>query len=110
MASFDRAARMGLKGLLRKVRKFSQGHDLPLVNLDESGQTHAFKSPTTRPKREINDDVWSTCFYSRASTAGRLDVNSRQLAAVTKVFSIQSRTTLVHPGVFGRRRVLPCHS
>jgi len=44
-----------------------------LVNLDESGQTHAFKSPTTRPKREINDDVWSTCFYSCASTAGALD-------------------------------------
>jgi hypothetical protein len=27
MAAFDGAARMGLKGLLRKVRKFSQGHD-----------------------------------------------------------------------------------
>ena len=40
------------------------------MNHVESGQTHAFKSPTTRPQREINDDEGSAVFYSRASTAG----------------------------------------
>ena len=43
---------------------------LPSLNHVDSGQTHAFESPTTRPQREINDDGLDACFYSRASTAG----------------------------------------
>jgi hypothetical protein len=39
----------------------------------DPGQTHAFKSPTTRPQREINNDGLEACFYSRANTAGALD-------------------------------------
>lgn len=42
------------------------------MNHVESGQTHAFKSPTTRPQREVNDDELEACFYSRASTVGTL--------------------------------------
>ena len=60
---------------------------LPSLNHVDSGQTHAFKSPTTRPQWEINDDGLEACFYSRASTAGTL---TRILADGQKSSSLRS--------------------
>jgi hypothetical protein len=55
VSSFERATRAGLKALLRGVREVFDCHDKPFINATPiSGQTHTFKSPTTRLKERFS--------------------------------------------------------
>jgi hypothetical protein len=56
MGSFERALGAGLEVLLRGVREFLDGHGKPfLKSTPYSGQTHTFKTPTTRLKERFSD-------------------------------------------------------